>query len=78
MEMEPRPEQEPPAVLTDAERDTAAERLADAAGAGRLTLAEFSDRVGRIWAADTPAQLAEATAGIELPPPVGTTGRCPG
>ena len=72
MELEPRPEQ-PPATVTDADREAAAERLADAAGAGRLTLSEFSDRVGAVWAADTPARLATATAGIELPPPVGTT-----
>ena len=63
MELEPRPEQ-PPATVTDADREAAAERLADAAGAGRLTLSEFSDRVGAVWAADTPARLATATAGI--------------
>ena len=70
MELEPRPEQ-PPATVTDADREAAAERLADAAGNGGLTLSEFSDRVGAVWAAETSAQLATATAGIELPPPVG-------
>lgn len=69
MEIEPRP----PAPLTDAERETAAERLADAAGAGRLTLEEFSDRVGVVWGAEDRADLERATAGIELPPPVGST-----
>ncbi len=72
MELEPRPEQ-PPATVTDADREAAAERLTDAAGVGRLTLTEFSDRVGAVWAAETPDELATATAGIELPPPVGTT-----
>jgi Domain of unknown function (DUF1707)/Cell wall-active antibiotics response 4TMS YvqF len=69
VEIEPRP----PGPLTDAEREAAAERLADAAGAGRLTLQEFSDRVGRVWGADDRAGIVRATAGIELPPPVGST-----
>jgi len=68
MELEPRPER-PPAAVTDADRQAAAERLVDAAGAGRLTLTEFSDRVAAVWAAGTTGQLTEATAGIELPPP---------
>lgn len=72
MEIEPRPERMP-APLTDAEREVAAERLADAAGDGRLTLQEFSDRVGVVWGADDRAEVERATAGIELPPPVGTT-----
>jgi Domain of unknown function (DUF1707)/Cell wall-active antibiotics response 4TMS YvqF len=72
MELEPRPER-PPAAVADADREAAAERLVDAAGAGRLTLSEFSDRVGAVWAAETTVQLTAATAGIELPPPVGTT-----
>lgn len=69
MEIEPRP----PGPLTDAEREAAAERLADAAGAGRLTLQEFSDRVGQVWGADDRAEIVRATADIELPPPVGST-----
>jgi uncharacterized protein DUF1707/cell wall-active antibiotic response 4TMS protein YvqF len=69
VEIEPRP----PGPLTDAEREAAAERLADAAGAGRLTLQEFSDRVGLVWGADDLAGLVRATAGIELPPRVGST-----
>ena len=66
MEIEPRPEP-PPRPLTDADREAAAERLTDAAGDGRLTLEEFSDRVGAVWAADTAAELARATEGIGLP-----------
>jgi hypothetical protein len=70
--MEPRPEP-PPRPPTDADRDAAAERLADAAGDGRLTLEEFSDRVGAVWAADRLDEIAAATAGIEPAPPVGST-----
>ena len=69
---EPRPEG-PPATVTDADREAAAERLADAAGAGWLDPVGISDRVAAVRAADTPAQLATATAGIELSPLVGTT-----
>ena len=69
MEIEPRA----PGPLTDTEREAAAERLADAAGAGRLTLEEFSDRVGVVWGTDDRTALDRATAGIELPPPVGST-----
>ena len=70
--MEPRPGT-PPAPLTDADREAAAERLTDAAGAGRLTLEEFSDRVGVVWGSESRAELERATAGIERPPPVGST-----
>ena len=72
VEIEPRPEplSRPP---TDAERETAAERLVDAAGDGRLTLEEFSDRVGAVWGAGTTEQLALTTADIEAAPPVGST-----
>lgn len=69
VQIEPRP----PGPLTDADREAAAERLADAAGAGRLTLQEFSDRVGLVWGADDRAEIARATADIDLPPPVGST-----
>ena len=72
MEIEPRPEP-PPRPPTDGEREAAAERLVAAAGDGRLTLEEFSDRVGVVWAADRLEQIQAATAGIDLPPPVGST-----
>ena len=66
MDIEPRPEPLP-RPPTDAEREAAAERLTDAAGDGRLTLEEFSDRVGAVWAAETAAELARAGEGINLP-----------
>lgn len=72
MEIEPRPEP-PPRRPTDAEREAAAERLTDAAGDGRLTLEEFSDRVGAVWAAGTGDELAATTAGVAETPLVGTT-----
>jgi len=70
VEIEPHPDPERPP--TEAERAAAAERLTDAAGDGRLTLEEFSDRVGAVWGADTADQVAHATAGIQAPP-VGAT-----
>ena len=79
MEIEPRPEPPQPPTgpparpVTDADREAAAESLADAAGDGRLTLEEFSDRVGAVWAADRHEEIAAATAGVEPAPPVGST-----
>ncbi len=72
VDIEPRPAQ-PPAPITDADRDAASGVLQEACATGRLTLAEFSDRVGAVWAADTAAQLAATTADIAPAPPVGTT-----
>jgi hypothetical protein len=71
VEIEPGPERAPRAV-PDADREAAAELLQRACGAGRLSLEEFSERVGAAWAADTWEQLAATTAGIEPAPPVGT------
>jgi len=48
----------PPVVrASDAERNLVAERLGTACGEGRLTLTEFSDRVGEVYAARTRAEL---------------------
>jgi len=69
VEIEPRA----PRPLTQVEREAAVERLTDAAGDGRLTLEEFSDRVGVVWGTDDRTELAKATTGIDLPPPVGST-----
>ena len=44
--------------------------LQRACGEGRLTLEEFSDRVGTVWAARDSAELDRATAGL-TPPLVG-------
>jgi hypothetical protein len=72
VEIEPGPGQ-PPAPVTDADRTAAAELLQRAAGDGRLTLEQFSDRVGAVWAATSHEQLAAATSGLEEAPPVGST-----
>ena len=72
MEIEPRPAL-PPAPISDADREAAAHVLQEACATGRLTLAEFSDRVGAVWAADTTAQLAATTADIAPTPLVGST-----
>jgi hypothetical protein len=71
MDIEPVRE-DPDRAPTEPEREAAAERLADAAGDGRLTLEEFADRVGAVWAADRWAALERATAGI-VTPVVGST-----
>jgi hypothetical protein len=72
VDIEPRPERLP-ASVTDADRTTAAKLLQRAAGDGRLTLEQFSDRVGAVWAATSQEQLAAATSGLEQAPPVGST-----
>jgi hypothetical protein len=62
----------PPAVrITDADRQRAAEVLERACGDGRLTLEEFSVRVGAVWAAQDSAELAVTTADLMVAPPVG-------
>lgn len=58
--------------VTDAERERSAELLQRACGDGRLTLEEFSVRVGATWAAETPAELARTTADLAATPLVGT------
>ncbi|GAB2611950.1 hypothetical protein Aab01nite_67490 [Paractinoplanes abujensis] len=57
---------------SEPERERAAELLQRAAGDGRLTLEQFSVRVGAVWAADTPDELARATDGLDQTPIVGS------
>ncbi len=63
----------PAAVVTDADRERAAELLQRACGEGRLTLDEFSVRAGAVWAAESQAELAQVTDGLAEPPPVGSS-----
>jgi hypothetical protein len=49
---------------SDAERDRVAELLGEHAGAGRITLGELEDRVGRVYTATTRAELAELTSDL--------------
>src|SRR4051812_7496126 len=73
------PEPERPAVrVNDAERQAMVARLQAACGEGRLTLDEFSERVGMALEARTSADLEELT--LDLPalappsvPPTGTS-----
>ncbi len=67
------PADAPAAPIGDPEREHAADVLQRACGEGRLTLEEFSVRVGAVWAADSAAELAKATSGLAVAPPVGTS-----
>lgn len=58
----PRPEMR----VSDAERDRVVEQLNQAVGEGRLTLAEFEDRVGGVLAARTHADLAPFIADLPV------------
>ncbi len=51
-------------LASDAERERAADRLRTAAGEGRLTTDELSERLGRAYAARTHAELEEVLAGL--------------
>jgi Domain of unknown function (DUF1707)/Cell wall-active antibiotics response 4TMS YvqF len=57
--------------VSDDDRERTAELLQKACGDGRLTLEEFSVRVGAAWAAETSTELALATAAL-APAVVGT------
>ena len=57
-----------PVRITDVQREQAADILQRACGEGRLTLEEFSARVGSVWAADTSTELETATEGLAAPP----------
>lgn len=74
MEIEPRPS-EGTRPATDEDRQAGAELLQRACGDGRLTLEEFSDRVGAVWAAEDTAQIAAATSELTPPAPIVGTSR---
>jgi uncharacterized protein DUF1707 len=54
----------PDVRASDGEREEVAARLGRAVGEGRLTLAEFSDRVGQAHAATTRGELVPLTADL--------------
>ncbi len=58
---------------SDDDREQVAELLQRACGEGRLTLEEFSLRVGTVWAAETHDDLARATADLAQAPIVGSS-----
>ncbi len=57
---------------SDHDRERAAEVLQRACGDGRLTLEQFSVRVGSVWAAETHDELVQATADLAVAPIVGS------
>lgn len=61
-------ERAPAVRLGDAEREHGITVLRDAVVEGRLTLEEFSDRVGRVQVARTDAELAELLADLPAAP----------
>ena len=63
------PRAQPPAILAgDAEREHSTQLLSQAVVEGRLTLEEFSDRVGRAQAARTREELATLTQDLPASP----------
>jgi hypothetical protein len=62
-----------PAPISDGDRERVSEQLQQACGDGRITLEEFSVRVGAAWAAGTDVELARATEGVAATAVVGST-----
>jgi hypothetical protein len=61
-------ERAPGLPASDAERDAAAERLAEAVAVGRLSLADHESRLSAIFAARTSDELAAVTADLPVLP----------
>ncbi|RBY75882.1 DUF1707 domain-containing protein [Blastococcus sp. TF02-09] len=63
---------EPHLRAADADRTAVADVLGRHMSAGRLTVAEYEERLGRAWAATTYGELAELTADLpdDRPAPV--------
>jgi hypothetical protein len=57
----------PDTLVSDAERERAVDRLREAAGEGRLTTEEFSERIDRAYAARTHGDLDDALSGLPKP-----------
>jgi len=62
-----------PILASDAEREDSIVLLRDAVTSGRLTLEEFSDRVGRAQLARTDRELAALTLDLPAQAPVSST-----
>ncbi len=61
-----------PILASDAEREHSVVQLRDAVGDGRLTLEEFSDRVGLVQSARTDQELARLTRDLPASPAAGS------
>src|SRR3954471_21769028 len=61
---------EPHLRAADADRAAVAEALGRHMSAGRLTVAEYDERLPRAYAARTYGELAEVTADLPAPEPV--------
>jgi Domain of unknown function (DUF1707)/Cell wall-active antibiotics response 4TMS YvqF len=65
---EPKPGSVPDLRVSDAEREAVAHQLTEALTEGRITLAEFDERVGVAYAAKTRADLLPLTADLSAQP----------
>ena len=61
--------------VSDAERQTVADRLRLAQEVGQLDIHEFDDRVRSVWAARTRGELERVTADLPAPPPAAAPAR---
>ncbi|AOS63251.1 DUF1707 SHOCT-like domain-containing protein [Actinoalloteichus hymeniacidonis] len=64
--MTEQPDRRPEVRVSDAERDQTATLLNQAVGEGRLTLEEFTERVGLAYAADTRGQLEKLVTDLPV------------
>jgi Domain of unknown function (DUF1707)/Cell wall-active antibiotics response 4TMS YvqF len=67
--------QPPDLRVSDADRERVAERLREAAGAGRLTVDELDERVERAYAARTAGELTTLTADLPATPGAALPGK---
>jgi class 3 adenylate cyclase len=68
------PDQPQPDIrISDAERNEVVELLREQCSEGRLTLDEFSDRVGDVFAARTRSDLERVTSDLPIPRPTDAT-----
>jgi hypothetical protein len=66
------PQAENAVLASDAEREATVSRLGEAATEGRLTLEEYSDRIGQAYSARTRGDLEQLTRDLPAPSETGT------